>query len=222
MTTLVSSFNSLRWVLSLKNEVVVVNISVTSMLHRYGDFTSAQEISVDPSGRFIALTYFGEYKGKNQYIHAVYDLQDCAKSEMSDSYNSCYIMQTVADMEDHQTQFVANSTMLGLSDGGTSVKVWDVSNSFRATIYNADKLYTQSVYVVPSTPVSSILIEVRIHGIDVVVWEIWEILLIILALVILLGILGFVANIFWKSYQQKKKLVPLLLDYAEYEEDLGE
>lgn len=46
--------------------------------------------------------------------------------------------------------------------------------------------------------------------------------LIFLSAVIFLIVLYFVGKSFFKKYQQKKKLVPLLTDYAEYEDDLME
>lgn len=71
--------------------------------------------------------------------------------------------------------------------------------------------------MIPYSPVSSINIEIFVKGIDVFVWEIWEILLIVLLCVIFLSILAYLLKIFFTKYQQNKKLVPLLVDYAEYE-----
>lgn len=39
---------------------------------------------------------------------------------------------------------------------------------------------------------------------------------------IFVGLAVFVFKVFFRKYQQNRKLVPLLTDYAEYEEDLEE
>ena len=62
-------------------------------------------------------------------------------------------------------------------------------------------------------------VELYIHGIDRVVWEIWEILIVILVTGIVGTIVGFVGKIFWDHREQKKKLVPLMIDEAEYQHD---
>ncbi len=47
-------------------------------------------------------------------------------------------------------------------------------------------------------------------------------MLIVLLSLIFLLIVGYLFRIFFTKYRQNQKLVPLLVDYAEYEEDLAE
>jgi H+/Cl- antiporter ClcA len=61
-----------------------------------------------------------------------------------------------------------------------------------------------------------------VKGIDIVVWEVWEILLLVFAGLVIVGIGIFFGRMLFGKYQRKKKLVPLLVDYAEYEEDMAE
>lgn len=74
--------------------------------------------------------------------------------------------------------------------------------------------------MIPHSPVSSIKIEIQIKGVDIKYWEFWEIMVIVL-----LGLIGFcvlvcIGRICLERYQKNRKLVPLLVDYAEYEDDM--
>ena len=61
MVTLISNFNSVQWGFYLKNGVVISKIWIISILHRYGDFSTGQELSIDPAGRYLMITYYGLY-----------------------------------------------------------------------------------------------------------------------------------------------------------------
>ncbi len=63
--------------------------------------------------------------------------------------------------------------MLVLSDDANHLKAIDVHNKFRAVVHNHEKLESQSLFMIPYSPVSSINIEIYVKGIEVVVWEVW-------------------------------------------------
>lgn len=111
---------------------------------------------------------------------------------------------------------------MALSDDAHHLKRIDVDNKFRAVIHNEDRLYSQSIFMIPYTPVSSISVEIIIKGINLVVWELWEIMLIALFIIIIVALSVFLFKVCLARYQENQKLVPLLKDYAEYEEDLAE
>lgn len=92
-----------------------------------------------------------------------------------------------------------------------------MDNKFRAVIHNENNLYSQSVFMIPFTPVSSINIEIVIRGINIVVMEAWQIFLIVVFSLLAIGVVIFFFRVFLKKYKEKMKLVPLLVDYAEYE-----
>ena len=61
------------------------------------------------------------------------------------------------------------------------------------------------------------VIEVYLHGIDIIEWQVWEILTLVLVVAIIGGVVGYIGKIFWQHREQQKKLVPLIVDEAEYE-----
>jgi hypothetical protein len=65
------------------------------------------------------------------------------------------------------------------------------------------------------------VIELNIHGIDIIDIG-WMVALIVLGSLIGLVLLGCLSKIALEAYQKKKKLIPLLEDYEEYEDDLVE
>lgn len=96
---------------------------------------------------------------------------------------------------------MTNNTLIVLSDDAHHIKRIDVDNKFRAVIHNETLLYSQSIFMIPFTPVSSINIEIIIKGINVVVWEIWEIFLIVILSLIALGVCVFLFKIFFRKYK---------------------
>lgn len=104
-----------------------------------------------------------------------------------------------------------------MSNDAHHIKRIDVDNKFRAVIHNENNLYSQSVFMIPFTPVSSINIEIVIRGINIVVMEAWQIFLIVVFSLLAIGVVIFFFRVFLKKYKEKMKLVPLLVDYAEYE-----
>ena len=104
-----------------------------------------------------------------------------------------------------------------MSNDAHHIKRIDVDNKVRAVIHNENNLYSQSVFMIPFTPVSSINIEIVIRGINIVVMEAWQIFLIVVFSLLAIGVVIFFFRVFLKKYKEKMKLVPLLVDYAEYE-----
>ena len=152
MFTLVNNFHSFYWTLTLKNQIIVTSISLVHMLHRYGDFSTLKDsFSVSQDGRYVTFTYFGLYAGQNQYIHALYDLEDySANTGSTDNFTNCFILEVVTAKQNHQLQFVhtnpdpeqsSNTNIdilgVGLGEDGRNIKIYSISNSFRALIHNA-------------------------------------------------------------------------------------
>ena len=104
-----------------------------------------------------------------------------------------------------------------MSNDAHHIKRIDVDNKFRAVIHNENNLYSQSVFMIPFTPVSSINIEIVIRGINIVVMEAWQIFPIVVFSLLAIGVVIFFFRVFLKKYKEKMKLVPLVVDYAEYE-----
>lgn len=60
------------------------------------------------------------------------------------------------------------------------------------------------------------------HGIDIIEWETWEIWLTAIAGIALFILISFGCKTGYEEYARRKKLVPLLVDYPEFQEDLDE
>lgn len=118
----------------------------------------------------MVITYYGLFDNHYQYIHAVYDLMDTFQGIQDEPLQNCYIMETVMSQVNKKPQFGANRSLLVLSDDANHLKRIDVHNKLRVVVHNEDKLETQSLFMIPFSPFSSISIEVRINGIDLVVW----------------------------------------------------
>jgi hypothetical protein len=86
------NFDSFRWVLKLKNKVIIYEAYVDMVVHRYGDFGATEDINIDSSKRYMVMTYFGQINDQYQYINAIYDLRDLHKGPNDEPYLNCYIM----------------------------------------------------------------------------------------------------------------------------------
>lgn len=128
---------------------------MTKIIHRYGDFGVTTDVSVDFDQRFMSITYYGFYEADYQYINAIYDLTDIYMGHDEPYYN-CYIMQSFTTGVNKQPQFLGEHTLIVLSDDANHLKRIDVENKFRAIIYNEADLYSQPLFIVPYTPISSI------------------------------------------------------------------
>ena len=52
------------------------------MIHRYGDFTLTEDISLEPvNKRYLQVLYHGIINNSPVYISAIYDLKDLQRSE---------------------------------------------------------------------------------------------------------------------------------------------
>ena len=88
MITLLNNFHSMQWSLTLRNGAIVTAVTLVSLLHRYGDFSTLRD-TFSQGTRYVGFTYLGQ----DHFMHAVYDLQDCFHSaDTLDNFSNCYIM----------------------------------------------------------------------------------------------------------------------------------
>lgn len=90
---IISNFDSIQWEMTLKNKIIVSQVKVTKLLHRYEDYGATQDIEIDQDNRFMLITYYGYYETHYQYINAIYDLKDLFNSN-DESYMNTYIMES--------------------------------------------------------------------------------------------------------------------------------
>lgn len=58
---IISNFDSIQWEMTLKNKIIVSQVKVTKLLHRYEDYGATQDIEIDQDNRFMLITYYGYY-----------------------------------------------------------------------------------------------------------------------------------------------------------------
>lgn len=81
--------------MKLSNKIIISDVKVEKVIRRYGDFGATQDVSLDGSGRFMLITYYGLIDTYYQYIHAVYDLQDVHPGPNNEPYSNCFIMSSL-------------------------------------------------------------------------------------------------------------------------------
>ncbi len=61
MISVISNFDSIEWIVNIRNRVIVNDIKVNKIFHRYGDFAATTDLSLDYEQRFMTITYYGFY-----------------------------------------------------------------------------------------------------------------------------------------------------------------
>lgn len=131
---MILNFNSFQWVFKLRNGVVVYEITIEKVIHRYGDFGATESISFGHEDRFMMITYYGFKGDVYEYVHAVYDLTDGHKG--NEPYVNCFIMESFITKTNTRPQFSSNNTFFLLSDDSHHLTEVNVANKFRAIIHN--------------------------------------------------------------------------------------